>query len=271
MEPVADEIPEEWLQDSTLIVAAHPDDEVIGVGTLLPRFQALRAIVHVTDGAPRNGGDVRRAGVATWQEYAQLRRGEFQAAMREAEIVGEIQEICLELPDQEASFRMAEIARRLCGILEELRPEFVFTHPYEGGHPDHDATAFAVDCAVALLWNRGSYAPTLLEFSSYHQGLQGMETGCFLPRPERTVNSHVLTEGQIAAKKRLFDCYVSQRDVLQHFPIQEEPLRPTPTYDFTQPPHVGRLYYENFAWGVTGEKWRELAAQALRELKLTAR
>lgn len=270
MERVKDEIPDEWLQRAAVIVAAHPDDEVIGVGALLPRFRDLRAIVHVTDGGPRNGDDVRRAGVETWQEYAQLRRGEFQAAMREAGVGNSVRQICLECPDQQASFRMAELARELCGVFEELRPELVFTHSYEGGHPDHDATAMAVHCAVDLLWNRGSYAATPLEFSSYHQGPHGMETARFLPWPEWTVNEHVLTEEERATKRRLFECYVSQREVLQYFPTSEEPLRSAPAYDFTRPPHEGRLYYENFAWGVTGKEWRELAAQALRALQLSA-
>ncbi len=260
---VMDEIPGQWLERAVVVVAAHPDDEVIGLGALLPRFEDLRAIVHVTDGAPK-------AGVEQWHEYAQLRRREFQAAMVEAG-VGGVRQICLQCPDQEASFRMVEIARELCGVFEELRPKFVLTHPYEGGHPDHDATAATVQGAAELLRNKGPYAPTILEFSSYHQGPHGMETGCFLSWPEWAVNGHVLTEEEKSTKKKLFDCYVSQRNVLQYFPIGEEPLRPAPAYDFTQPPHEGKLYYENFQWGVTGEEWRELAARALRELKLAER
>jgi len=36
------------------IVAAHPDDEVIGCASLLLRYEGGCEIVHVTDGAPRN-------------------------------------------------------------------------------------------------------------------------------------------------------------------------------------------------------------------------
>ena len=35
----------------TLLIAAHPDDEVIGASTLIPRLSNL-TIVHVTDGRP---------------------------------------------------------------------------------------------------------------------------------------------------------------------------------------------------------------------------
>lgn len=255
---MTDEIPEEWLQRSSVIVAAHPDDEVIGLGALLPRMRGLRAIVHVTDGAPRNGEDVRKAGVNSWQEYAQLRRREFQAAMRAAGVADGVRQICLECPDQEASFRMGEIARELCGLFEELRVEAVWTHPYEGGHPDHDATAFAVHGALKLLRKARAQEVTALEFSSYHQGPEEMESGCFLPGPSGRIYQHVLTDKEKTAKRNLFECYASQREVLQYFSIEEEPVRRAPVYDFAQPPHGGKLYYENFSWGVTGAQWRGL-------------
>ena len=59
-----------------------------------------------------------------------------------------------------------------------------------------------------------------------------------------------------------------QRAVLAPFPIGEEAFRTAPAYDFTRPPHPGRLHYENYPWGMDGARFRDLAAQALRELGL---
>jgi N-acetylglucosamine malate deacetylase 2 len=61
--------------------------------------------------------------------------------------------------DQEAALHLAEIARTLARLFVEERIEAVLTHPYEGGHPDHDASAFCVR-ASCLVCSRGGRQPS---------------------------------------------------------------------------------------------------------------
>ena len=47
-------------------------------------------------------------------------------------------------------------------VLDDVRPDVVLTHAYEGGHSDHDATAFAVHLAAGVMRREGGKAPLSL-------------------------------------------------------------------------------------------------------------
>lgn len=245
-----------------LLIAAHPDDETVGAGGLLPEFRDA-TVVTVTDGAPRDPGDAERAGCASREEYARLRREELLGALALAGIPS-CRALTLNLADQEASLEMAYLTMRLADVLKEVRPAAILTHPYEGGHPDHDATAFAVHAACA----RVASPPTVYEFASYHaasKDLAMIEAGTFLPDREE-VETITLSDGARARKSEMIECFGSQLHMLRHWPLEVERYREAPVYDFTAAPHAGKLYYEHFDWGVTGRRWRLLAEEALRTL-----
>lgn len=248
-----------------LVVAAHPDDEVIGAGA---RLACLRSVwcLHITDGAPRDGWAAREAGYGDVESYARARRRESLRALRLAGI-GAGRAWALGVADQRASYELVGATRGVLGMLREVRPDIVLTHPYEGGHPDHDATSFAAHAACALAGRGGEGgAPVVVEFTSYHGGDGGLVTGRFLGEGEVRVVR--LGEAERALKRRLLDCFVTQRRVLEQFAVETESFRVAPRYDFTAPPHPDRLWYEWFDWGITGEEWRRRAAEALRVLGL---
>ncbi len=253
-----------------LLIVAHPDDEVIGAGARLARWHDHVAMLHVTEGAPRNGVDARAAGFDSIQAYAAARRRELNAALALLGIPTS-QNACIGLSDQEVSFHLAPLAKRLAGEIARVRPELVLTHSYEGGHPDHDAVAFAVHTACACLAGQLVPPPVILEMTSYHWSGTQMVTGEFLPRPGENVRTILLAEAEQDLKRRLFGAFATQRAVLQYFATQVERFRVAPAYDFTAPPHAGSLFYEFFDWGVNGPAWRERAAAALDQLGLAVR
>ncbi len=248
-----------------LVVVAHPDDEVIGAGGQLPQW-GDGAFVYVTDGAPANMSDARAAGFNCRADYARARRSESEAALALAGIAAR-QLRHLGYGDQESTLHLDQIVSDLRQTIEAVKPMAVLTHPYEGGHPDHDSTAFAVHAACQLL-RAQELAPTILEFTCYHNRAGIMQTREFLPRAGVPIQTDLLDEAQCILKRRMFDCFESQQHVLQWFPIDVERFRVAPRYDFSQPPHPGKLYYELFDWGMTGERWRELARNATFKLGL---
>ncbi len=233
------------------LVVAHPDDETIAAGASLHLLPGL-LLVHVTDGAPRAIADAAACGFDNPLAYAAARRSELLAALRVADVSPELVE--LSVPDQDASLDMPGLGRTLARLFDAHGTEAVITHAYEGGHPDHDATAFAVHAAAG--------DRPVLEFAGYHADPDGrLLTGRFLPGPDATVV--MLTDAEQSRKQAMFDCFRTQARMLAAFGTTDERFRPAPHYDFTQPPLPGRLNYEHWGWSMTGARWRQLAQAAL--------
>ena len=252
----------------TMVVAAHQDDEVIGVGGRLPRLRSDVLIVHVTDGAPRDLKNAIEAGFSIREQYAAARQEEVREALAVAGLVAD-QSITIGCPDQEASLKMVSITRRMVELLDAYKPEIVVTHSYEGGHTDHDATAFAVQGAWRMLAQAGAKVPVVLEMTSYHLRTGDRTYFEFLPWTEGEIWTVTLTQAERELKREMFRRFRSQWSVVRRFPLQVERFRQAPAYDFTHPPAPGTLDYERFDVPILGDKWREYAKKALKELGLT--
>jgi LmbE family N-acetylglucosaminyl deacetylase len=251
------------------VIAAHPDDESIGLGGHLPRLHDV-AIVHVTDGAPRQRTWWGAPELPSREEYVRVRRAELTSALSSAGIE-EAQLQSLGIPDQEASLDLAGLAVRMASVLHELGCHVVLTHPYEGGHPDHDATAFVVHAACRILRRQGATVPSMIEFTSYHARPDGSSAaGEFLPAAGAEETAITLAGHERARKRHMLAAFATQRETLAQFSVRAERFRTAPAYDFTVPPHLGQLHYERFAWGCTGAEWRAHARRALRALELDA-
>ena len=253
---------------SVLVVAAHPDDEVIGVGATiasLARGGARVRVLVATDGAPRDQALRPTLRDRPREEAAAVRRAESRRAMSEAGLDPDAVLASLDVVDQEAALELAPLAHAVAEHLSGI--DVVVTHPYEGGHPDHDAVAFAVHAARALV----DAPPAVAEMTSYHAEHGKLATGRFLPCPPGACTAY--REGRLddaarATKRRMLDAFASQRDVLAPFGDDAEPLRCAPAYDFTRPPHDGRLWYEQLPFGWSSAGFCALAREARHRLAI---
>jgi LmbE family N-acetylglucosaminyl deacetylase len=251
-----------FLASHIAVVVAHPDDETVGCGALLTRLAGVH-LVMVTDGAPRNLADAQRYGFATARAYAAKRFSELRQAIRLAGIAPACCAL-LRLPDQETALRLPQLVNRLAEIFVKRRIRVVVTHAYEGGHPDHDATAFAVHIAARLLRSRRKQHIEIAEMPLYWLGESGAVHQSFAPG-HGEASEIPLSPGEIELKRRMIAAHATQAEVLASFTADHECFRRAPDYDFTRLPNDGRLLYEHQDWGMSGERWLACTAAAMEQ------
>jgi len=128
------------LPERVLVVAAHPDDEVIAVGGLLA-FHGRRGdevrVVHATAG---DAGDPE----GRHEDVAELRRAEIRVALAE---LGIDEPVGLGFADGQLEQHAGELTERLRGEFAAYAPELLYT--FHGGefHADHRTVARA--CCAA--------------------------------------------------------------------------------------------------------------------------
>lgn len=234
------------IAERVAIVVAHPDDETLWTGSLLARLDDA-VLIHLTDGAPRDMHDARRLGYATREDYAAARAAELDTALRLLDYRGERR--AYGVPDQECIVALDTMTERLRRDLAGAA--VVVTHPYEGGHPDHDAASLAV--------SRASAAP-IVEFACYAAFGGTRVFGRFVTDPTCPEHVRTLDSADRARVDVALAAHASQQAVFGSWRPPVERWRNAPAHDFAAPPPGEAVLYDGFGWALTAEQWRAYVA-----------
>ena len=249
------------------VLAAHPDDETIGASVILSRCPNS-TVAYLTDGAPRESRFWTGGPYNSREEYALRRQQETADALTQVSISSD-RILFLGGIDQELIYEVGTLAERLASMWKQAQPSTLITHGYEGGHPDHDAAALLAFMACHLMQTDGKTAPERLEFTSYHARYGQCVKGEFLDsQQDLQEKAFDLSPEECRRKESMLKSYESQQSVLKEFSLSPERLRAAPAYDFTKPPHPGKLWYEQLGWPMSGKCWRKLATKALSSFGL---
>lgn len=135
--------------DRVLVVAAHPDDEMLGCGGTLARLAAEGVELHVAllaDGVGSRYGTEQRPDAGAMPQEREHRR---DAARRAADILGICSVTFDEFPDNQMdTVPLLAIAQSIEGIIARLKPDTIFTHHAGDVNVDHRRIheAIAVAC-----------------------------------------------------------------------------------------------------------------------------
>ena len=146
------------MSQSILILAAHPDDEVLGCGGTIAKLADEGATIHIAflaDGVFSRGGDQKQQ-----QDDLYARRG---AAQKACDILGANSVSFGEFPDNRMdTIAQLDITRAVEALIAKHRPETVFTHLSGDVNIDHRRTHESV--VIACRPQFGHSVKTLLCF-----------------------------------------------------------------------------------------------------------
>lgn len=222
-----------------LILAPHPDDEVVGCAAAIGRAQAAGAkigVLFLTHGCVEQG--------AMWP-WARSGYGPAMARRR-AEAMAACALLGIESlgwSDRPARHLWRDLAaaedeaRRVVTI---FRPDQLWAPAFEGGNPDHDGA----NALASRLYGPGVQ---VLEFAEYNLAGGRVRSHAF-PSPNGTEHVLTLTEAERSLKRRALGAYASEGGNLGYVASRQEVFRPLARYDYATPPHPGKLWYARFQW-----------------------
>ncbi len=128
-----------------LVFASHPDDEVIGISTIIRRnkLNGNRVmVIYITDGTGVDGPSWAREKKIS----EHIARKRYQEGVRGLELL-EIKKqnvICLGFPDGGTYRYLKEMSNDVLKIIKHVKPREIYVHCIEGGHTDHDMTSLVI-------------------------------------------------------------------------------------------------------------------------------
>jgi LmbE family N-acetylglucosaminyl deacetylase len=190
-----------------LVVAAHPDDEILGCGATMARLARAGADVHVAimgEGATSRA-DSRAA--ADRGAVASLERD----ARRAAEVVGARAVTLFGLPDNRFdTLALLDVVKPIEALIARLSPDAIFTHHHGDLNVDHQIVNRAV--LTATRPKPGMPVREVLAFeiaSSTEWSFQHLQ-------PAFHANTFFDISDTLAAKTRALDCYETEVCAFPH-------------------------------------------------------
>jgi LmbE family N-acetylglucosaminyl deacetylase len=223
-----------------LILAPHPDDEVVGFGAAIGRARAAGATVS---GLFLTHGCVDAASMWPWTRgrYAGIVARRRAEAVRATEALGVAVAGWSDRPARDLWRELAVAESEVRAALAATGADQLWVPAFEGGNPDHDGA----NAIAARLADEG--VVTVLEFAEYNLAGGKARSHAF-PADTGAEQRLVLTAAEQRAKRATLALYASEAGNLGYVATERETYRPLPAHDYGRPPHPGQLWWSRFQW-----------------------
>ena len=220
-----------------LIIAPHPDDEVVGAHTIMKRIlkQKNKVVFFLTNGV------VDKNSVWFWdrnnhQKKVKRRISEMKKCINS---LGIRNFYLQNIPTRSLKNNIEKTYSKILNIKKEHNIDTIFCPTYEGGHQDHDVANF--------ICSRLKDKCKVYEFAEYNFFRKKVNSNHFL-NPSDKDSVFFLSESEKKEKKDSLDIYNSEKSNLNYISFEKESYREIFDYDYKKPPHEGTLFYRRFSF-----------------------
>ena len=228
-----------------VVLAPHPDDEVLGCASILIDHDVV--VIHATAGVPAS---------VTGDEAIELRAArERESRAACAELGVEVERfVTLDALDQELWCHTEDVAHALADLLPSLECDAVYAPAFQSGHPDHDGLYVAAQLARTTLKDRSMSWNCYALYALDEHGRPGY--GWLHPGLFPVVVDREFSAAEIERKARALRAFTTQvraDSVVQSWldsPVNER-FAPMPARD-APIPHLRSYYDEIFRFDEQG-------------------
>jgi LmbE family N-acetylglucosaminyl deacetylase len=221
-----------------LILAPHPDDEVVACATAILRARAAGAEIfalYLTHGC------IAKDAMWPWarKNYDAVVARRRAEAEKAAALLGITPVSWSACPARHIRFAMHEVHAEIAACIAHYGIDQIWAPAYEGGNTDHDAVNALASSFVPHI--------SVLEFAEYNF-CDGKARSQDFPAPRGGEVTIKLSLAEQQKKRMALAAYASEAGNLGYVHTKQEIFRPLAAYDYARPPHEGTLWYARFQW-----------------------
>jgi LmbE family N-acetylglucosaminyl deacetylase len=149
----------------------------------------------------------------------------------------------LDLPTRTLRTELLDVRGRILQTMAKFQADALWAPAYEGAHSDHDSA----NVLAASVRDGSAKTPAVYEYVEYNFFGGAIHSQTF-PDPRGTEVVLELTPAEVELKRKAMAVYQSAQGDLNYVKIERESLRPLAIYDYSRPPHPGKLFYQRFQW-----------------------
>lgn len=196
--------------DRVLVIAAHPDDEVLGAGGVMAKFSELGKEVHLVHVASGKGGrffEGENSDLISAQQ--KVLASEITSA---CEVLGVSSYVGLSFPDNRLdTVSRMDVSLKLKELGQAIKPDLVLSHHYGDYNWDHSLVLDSTMMAFRSCY--GEHSPKAI--LSY-EVLSSTERSFQAPQTMFSPSIYIDISKQVKKKIKALECYKSELHSFPH-------------------------------------------------------